>query len=182
MKWHLVVKLLKTLHHLFYMKEDRWSIRMGRASNLGKWQCNTTIYAHLGLSTVTSRFHCSLIILMHIETHNTQECTHTLLLYLPHADLHGVRTHSFAHIFWDQRKSWLQHFSPLQKSSQCQNDKWGIMSESVHTFIRLHKSFDASSVFRLHRRRLQAVLAAQTGPTCRLHVTAVISNVKLLST
>lgn len=74
---------------------------------------------------------------MHTHTH-----THSSPLSSASSWKHAraTHTHPFAHIFRDQRKSWLQHFSPLQKSSQCQNDKWGIMRESVHTYIRLHKS------------------------------------------
>ena len=169
-----------------------------------KRRCNTTAYAHSGLSAVNSQCHVPML-LNHTDactqTHNNvQECTrththtHTLSSPLSSASsrrraraTHAlIRTYFF--FFRDQRKSWLQHFSPLQKSSQCQNDKWGIMRESVHTYIRLHKSFkscnsaDERCFQTAFRRRFEAVVITQKGPTCKLHATTVISNVKLLST
>lgn len=113
-----------------------------------RW-CNTTTNALSGLSAVNSQYHVPMLL------NHTDACTQTQCSAQTHTDspplsstsswkcARATHTLPFTHIFWDQRKSWLQHFSPLQKSSQCQNDKWGIMWESVHTYIRLHKSLES---------------------------------------
>lgn len=84
-----------------------------------KRRCNTTAYAHSGLSAVNSQCHVP-VLLNHTDactqTHNNvQECTHThthiLPLYLPRAvgkRARAAHARSFARIFFffrDQRKS-----------------------------------------------------------------------------
>lgn len=190
---HQVNKLLKIASNLSYIKQD---LNKRNNKRTEKWWCNTTTNAPSGLSAVNSQCHVPML-LNHTDACTQAQCdaqkhthahppshTHSSALYLLRAveSTHVRCTRSHSHIFFfpeDQRKSWLQHFSPLQKSSQCQNDKWGIMRESVHTYIRLHKSFKSCGGFQ---SCFQAAVVTHNESTCKLRSTTVISSVKLVPT
>lgn len=185
-----VNKFLKIASNLSYIKQD---LNKRNNKQTEKWRCNTTTNAPSGLSAVNSQCHVSML-LNHTDACTQAQCdaqkhnhTHTHTLFRPLSIAsswkyaRATHTLSFTHIFFpeDQRKSWLQHFSPLQKSSQCQNDKWGIMRESVHTYIRLHKSFKSCSGFQ---SCFQAAVVTHNESTCKLRSTTMISSVKLVPT